>query len=210
MKEPTQYRRELKDKIVECATRMFLKHGVRSVKMDDIASHLSISKRTLYELFGNKEELLHAVVAEKHAMNRQWYEQLSRSATNVMDILIGEIRMRMQQVDEVNPLFFSDMSAYPSVVSLVNRHREQRMLHSREFLERGVREGFFLPGVDYNLVCRIMDSVIYSTLVSKHNDVDMQGLFHVSILLFIRSICTKQGLMVLDPVLSEMKGGKAS
>lgn len=50
-----EYRKEIKEKILQLATTMFFQHGIRKVKMDDIANHLKISKRTLYELYQNKE-----------------------------------------------------------------------------------------------------------------------------------------------------------
>lgn len=54
----TEYRKELKGKILEVALCEFKQKGIRAVKMDDIARMLTISKRTLYEIYPNKEELL--------------------------------------------------------------------------------------------------------------------------------------------------------
>lgn len=49
---------ELQQRIIKQATRMFLCNGIKSVTMDMIASQLGISKRTLYENFKEKNELL--------------------------------------------------------------------------------------------------------------------------------------------------------
>ena len=57
-KNLSAYRRGLKGKILETAMVMFAKNGIKAVRMDDIASSLNISKRTLYEIFENKEVLL--------------------------------------------------------------------------------------------------------------------------------------------------------
>ena len=54
----TAYKQELKEKILTSSMHEFLIHGVKSVRMDDIANSLGISKRTLYEIYSNKEELL--------------------------------------------------------------------------------------------------------------------------------------------------------
>ena len=51
----TTYRQELKEKILITAVELFHKNGIKSVKMDDIANELKISKRTLYEIYSNKE-----------------------------------------------------------------------------------------------------------------------------------------------------------
>lgn len=50
-----EYKKEVKAKILQLATTMFFQHGIRKVKMDDIATHLKISKRTLYEIYQNKK-----------------------------------------------------------------------------------------------------------------------------------------------------------
>jgi len=52
------YKKEVKAKILQLATTMFFQYGIRKVKMDDIAARLKISKRTLYEIYQNKEENL--------------------------------------------------------------------------------------------------------------------------------------------------------
>ena len=65
LKETTSYRTALKDKILESAMLLFAQQGIRAVKMDDIATSLAISKRTLYELFDDKETLL-AVGLQKY------------------------------------------------------------------------------------------------------------------------------------------------
>ena len=55
---PTTYRKELRDRILVASMDEFRKLGIRQVKMDDIANKLAISKRTLYEIYANKEKLL--------------------------------------------------------------------------------------------------------------------------------------------------------
>ena len=57
-KNISTYKEGLKEKILSTAMAAFYKNGIRAVKMNDIANALSISKRTLYELYKNKEDLL--------------------------------------------------------------------------------------------------------------------------------------------------------
>ena len=77
----TTYRQELKEKILITAINLFHKHGIRSVKMDDIANELKISKRTLYEIYSNKEELLLEVVRrDKQREKRRLDEITARRA----------------------------------------------------------------------------------------------------------------------------------
>ena len=58
------YKQSLRSKIIETALKAFRAHGIRAVTMDDVATELKISKRTLYEIFGNKEEVLSECVVK--------------------------------------------------------------------------------------------------------------------------------------------------
>ena len=70
MSESTAHGRQLlKEKICLTALRLFHKRGIRQVKMDDIATTLSVSKRTLYEIYTNKMELLAEVLELQNRMN---------------------------------------------------------------------------------------------------------------------------------------------
>jgi len=65
-KEISAYKQGLKGKILEMAMKAFGEKGIRAVKMDDVAVYLGISKRTLYELYDNKEQLLFEGVKMYH------------------------------------------------------------------------------------------------------------------------------------------------
>ena len=57
-----------REKVVEHVSQMIMALGVKSVRMDDVAGSLGMSKRTLYEMFGDKEELLYQCMV--HLMNQ--------------------------------------------------------------------------------------------------------------------------------------------
>ena len=66
MVENKQNKLELRDKIIAFAMPEFYKRGVKAVKMDEISVELHVSKRTVYEIFGDKEEMLIAGIKAKH------------------------------------------------------------------------------------------------------------------------------------------------
>ena len=51
-----------KQRILELSNKLFLKHGIRSVSMDDLARHLGVSKKTIYQFYDKKEDLVHDIV----------------------------------------------------------------------------------------------------------------------------------------------------
>ena len=70
------YRQNLKEKILQVATVLFYRHGIRQVRMDDISNNLRISKRTLYEIYDNKEVLLLGVLQHNNEKEHQKYAEL--------------------------------------------------------------------------------------------------------------------------------------
>jgi AcrR family transcriptional regulator len=60
---------DIKDKILNGAEELFMRYGVRSISMDDIARHLSVSKKTLYQHFADKDDLVLEVTRHMLQMN---------------------------------------------------------------------------------------------------------------------------------------------
>ena len=86
-KENSQ-RVELKDRIIETASEAFTTHGIKSITMDDIAASLGISKRTLYEVFQDKESLLtQCILKRQEEMNAFLAETLANSK-NVLEVIL--------------------------------------------------------------------------------------------------------------------------
>ena len=118
IKDLTAYRLSLKDKIMTTAMSAFLSNGIKAVKMDDIASALSISKRTLYEIYGDKESLLFACIRKRH-QERQEYIRNYSEQHNVIEIVLEVYRRKVEEVKTVNYSFYQDVQLYPKVMAYV-------------------------------------------------------------------------------------------
>ena len=82
-KHPTM-RRELREKIIIAAGELFAKDGIRSVTMDDIAASFGISKRTLYELFSDKEALLIDCIRMEMELEEVYMREQAAQSYNVL------------------------------------------------------------------------------------------------------------------------------
>lgn len=106
MAEINQYRQELKDRIISYAMPEFYKRGVKAVKMDEISQGLHVSKRTVYEIFGDKEELLLAGMMRQLEENRSKLENFAMTqAKNVIDIISYVYKLQMERNGMVGVLF---------------------------------------------------------------------------------------------------------
>ncbi|MBR2882044.1 MAG: TetR/AcrR family transcriptional regulator [Prevotella sp.] len=206
IKNSTAYKIALKEKILEHAMTMFINHGIRAVKMDDIANDLQISKRTLYELYINKEELLYEGI--KVSMTRR-AEELSKMVSgldNVMDIIIEVFKRKVDEFKTTNPQFYTDLIRYPKVREYFTKDKDKSRMQMMEFMKRGIDEGYFRPNVNYELLGRILES--QSTFVMSERlylVYSMQDILYNMIFVFIRGICTQKGLEVLDAFADKYK-----
>lgn len=201
----TAYRRELKEKILRVATALFHRYGIRRVKMDDIANDLKISKRTLYEIYSNKEKLLLEVMRNDKLVESRRMEGFDRPGSNVINIVIEVCKYRIEEFSQINPLFFEDIHKYPELLAHVRKLHEQRESDVLAFMQRGIDEGLFLPDINYGIVRTLTNAsqqaIMNLYLYKKYN---VTELAHVAILLFIRGFCTPEGVRQLDEQLESL------
>lgn len=196
----TLYRRELKERILDVAMQQFRLKGIKAVKMDDIAGLLSISKRTLYEIYANKEDLLMAGIRIE---DRQHYVHIndfvSKPENNIMDILIEELQIKLNSLSNINPLFFIDMHKYGNITKyLADKHAENDN-KAKDFYLKGVEEGFFRADLDYDIITNIINATMSHIMSTQmYKEYDMQKIFYNVILLYVRGICTSKGLGKID------------
>src|SRR6266566_9289528 len=99
-----------RQRIVEAARAHFFSHGFRRVTMDDLATELGISKKTLYVHFPDKMAVLEAVLADKFAGVQAKLEQVTREHAHDFPAALHELLANTQrELDEIKPPFVRDM-----------------------------------------------------------------------------------------------------
>lgn len=202
---PTRYRQDLKDKIVRVAMNEFKSRGVRDVKMDDIANALSISKRTLYEVFDNKEGLLICgIKLDEERRKEMMASFVVKNNPGVMDVILKFYHAQMEAISSINPVFFSDISKYDRVRAYLQELHAGRQESALEFFRRGVGEGYFRADVDYVIVSRMSNATINYVMESQmYKEYDLKYIFRNIVLVFLRGFCTLKGQEIIDKKLNE-------
>lgn len=197
---PTNYRQELRDKILRTAIRLFKQHGVKSVKMDDISNVLAISKRTLYEIYDNKEELLLAGVRLDKMNKRQQMEAFATKGNhNEIEVMAKFVKIQMEDLNNISPLFFSEIGLYKRVVSFLQEHKAEQRRYILDFIQQGVEHGYFMPGLNYDIVIDMGDGVMNHVMETKlYEQYPIQEIFHNYVSVLMRGYCTDKGIQELD------------
>jgi len=193
------YRCGLKERILDTAIRSFRENGIKAVKMDDIAKRLSISKRTLYEIYANKEDLLFECVRyhDKY-FETKLQSQLSKES-NVMDILFSFMKLHIEENSMTHPQFFSDLGKYPKVMAYINERNENARGRTNGFMQRGVEEGYFRSDVNHEVIS-LMTEVFTKHVMDKeiYKRIPINVIMRNVIMVVLRGICTKKGLQFID------------
>lgn len=203
MVEINEYRKELKSRIIDYAMGEFYKRGVRAVKMDEISQGLHVSKRTVYEIFGDKEKLLLAGLKIKSLEMREKLETYSCNvAHNVVDIIGYFYKLQMEVNSMVGVAFYEEIHRMPRVIEFFNQEHEREFADRVKFLKAGVEEGLFRQDIDYSLTMELlsasMSEIMRNQIYKKYS---MQQIFDNFFLVIIRGFCTERGAALLNKVI---------
>lgn len=203
MVEINEYRKELKSRIIDYAMGEFYKRGVRAVKMDEISQGLHVSKRTVYEIFGDKEELLLAGLKIKSLEMREKLETYSCNvAHNVVDIIGYFYKLQMEVNSMVGVAFYEEIHRMPRVIEFFNQEHEREFADRVKFQKAGVEEGLFRQDIDYSLTMELlsasMSEIMRNQIYKKYS---MQQIFDNFFLVIIRGFCTERGAALLNKVI---------
>lgn len=133
-----------------------MQRGIRAVSMDDIAARLGMSKKTLYQFFSEKDELVDAVVSmhlsRMQGEAKQWREQ-AQDAVHEMFITMEQIQLHLSNM---NPILLHDMQKfYPRAYQRFREHKEVFLFQLiRANMQWGVTEGFYRPDLEIDVLCR--------------------------------------------------------
>ncbi len=147
---------DTKQRIQQAAHNLVMQYGIRSVSMDDIATHLGMSKKTIYQYFKDKDELVEAVVDDVINTNQCACEaDIDRSENAVHEIFLV-MDMMAEMLKTMNPSILHDMQKYhPVAFSKFKKHKNEFLYNvCLQNLERGVKEELYRPEIAMDILCR--------------------------------------------------------
>lgn len=189
---------EVKDKILEGAEKLFMKYGIRSVSMDDIARHLSVSKKTLYQHFADKDELVTAMSQTHMQREVVEYDSIAKESENSIDEL-NKISVRIKcDMEELNPSLLFDLQKFhPKAWALWLNHKHEFIMKSIvRNLKQGMSEGYFRLDLNPEIMAISRLVLIESAFddqtfpKEKFNLVEVQSQFFDH---FVYGLCTDKG-----------------
>ena len=180
-----------------------MRYGCKSVTMDDIARHLAVSKKTLYQFYKDKDEIITTFARSEFECEKDCMKEIAEEAENAVDEVMRISRHIRQTFSKMNPALLYEMQKYHSEAWQVYADFRQSTVsdHIRGNLQRGIREGLYRDSIDVEILTRLRLEMIQLAFDARlfppaqFSLVDLQ----IQIMdLFIRGVATREGLEVLD------------
>ncbi|WP_294474296.1 TetR/AcrR family transcriptional regulator [uncultured Bacteroides sp.] len=204
-KDATQ-RAELKERIITTATEAFTSNGIKSITMDDIATTLGISKRTLYEVFADKESLLKECILKVQNDRDRYLQQIYEQSHNVLEVILAVFQKSIEVFHQTNKRFFEDIKKYPKISDMMKDRRESDSEKTMSFFLSGVEQGIFRADVNFaivNLLVREQFDVLMNTDIC--NEYPFIEVYESIMFTYIRGISTEKGARVLEDFIQEYR-----
>lgn len=148
---------EVRDRIKIKAEELFRKYGIRSITMDEIATQLGISKKTIYQSFADKDELVEAVIDHIITHNQGCCSRDSQLSKNAIHEVFLIMEMMKETFESLNPSIFYDLERnHHNAFQIFLKHKHDFILKNiRENLKRGIAEGYYRAEIDQDVISRI-------------------------------------------------------
>ena len=148
---------EIKDRILQHAQKLFLRNGIKSVSMDDIAADMGMSKKTLYKWFENKDQIVLAGISQHLDGAQCDCASVAGNAADAVEEMLLISKWADEQFADIHPSIFNDMKKYhPMAWDLFKVHKNGFILNQiTQNLRRGMAEGLFRPDLDVEVLARL-------------------------------------------------------
>ena len=193
---------EIKERIIDHTTNMFAHSGVKSVRMDDIAAEMGISKRTIYEIFSDKETLIMDCLDYFHRRQHGQFEEAARGATNIIEEALIMLEVLDKQIDAGYNMMRDVKKFYPAVHDKYTRqHMEAEMQMIKKKLQKGIDDGYLLANINLDLSLTVMGYSIFGVIEREGllpTGMSVREAFKYVVSYFIRGIATLKGIRMID------------
>ena len=193
---------DLREKILRTSMDLMMRIGPQSVTMDMVARDCGISKRTLYETFPNKHNLISDVIKYNQQQSNAKFTEIFEQASNSFEALMGVYTLAREFIRKTSPVFIADIKRlYPEAFEQYKAQEIDHILSLAKIIKRAKDEGLALPGVK----CKIAAFIFTNNMKSIHNMQDFPfpeytaaEVFDGAFLNFMRGIATTRGQEIIE------------
>lgn len=190
-------------KIIDSAVELYLKFGIKSAMIDDMANELGISKKTIYQHFNNKEELIGAVINELRNFIQTGIEKEIDSRDDIFDSMLGACVFFVTILDKLTSSFVYTLKKYQYeyYCDLKDYSDKELYVRMKKIINMGIQKGYFRNDLTFDSLF-LISMVKISHMINFHSGSQnipyTKKTFFLMLANDIRGITTIEGHKILD------------
>ena len=194
---------DVKDKILQVAIEVLPRYGVKSVTMDELAQRLSMSKKTIYQHFKDKSELVDAVVEKMFIAQDEQIDAIKEKSHDAIEemFLISVFMRGMLSSLDVS-VIFDLRKYYPVAFERFRCHKDDNMKsHVVDNLKAGVEQGFYREEINIEILAKLKMVIMEGSFDPEMFPPDQHKIYDVQMELFdhfLYGVMTQEGLEKLN------------
>ncbi|NOX84535.1 MAG: TetR/AcrR family transcriptional regulator [Chlorobi bacterium] len=160
--------KDKKTEIIEKIHGLYDKYGIRSVTMDDVVHELGISKKTLYQYFADKTELVSAVMDRVYETRKQEIDLAMKGNKNAIEEMLTYYALQLKMIKDYKPTMIYDLKKYyPGIYEKATSRKRKNIYDSvLNNLKRGKKEGLYRSELNEEIVARLNLMRVEATMSS--------------------------------------------
>lgn len=189
--------------ILEKSTELFLTFGIKSLTMTDIASRLGISKKTLYTVVSDKNDLVKKCITQQIEENNCEIDGACQMANNAIEELIEFSKIASERIKEVHPSIFFDLQKFhPEAWKIVDDFQNSTITQiTKQNLSRGKSEGLYRDDLNIDVIANVYVSIMHGIFLRTQpfqNGITNHEFYFQVFNYHIRGIASEKGILLIN------------
>ncbi len=205
---------DIRNYIVAESDKLFCQYGLKGVTMDDIAKHIGMSKKTIYQNFADKNELVNILISKKLEDQKCCFDSYIHVAENAIHEIVLSIVNVHASLSTLNPRIFFDLQKYFPQALLSFRQFKERNVQSfiKANLERGIAEGLYREDINVDIITQLR--LEQTEIMLKNAEDYTMNKYNLAEVMteitkhFLYGVCNKRGLEVVEQYKEKYKQEK--
>jgi len=191
----------MKDKaqnILDHVSRLYHRYGIKSITMDDVSRNLGISKKTLYEYFSDKKDLVGQVLESEYTQRCLVFNALENRNLNAIEELFEIYALIKNLIRDYNPSMEYDVRKYyPELYSHLREVRRKVLFeNSLRNILKGKKEGLYRKNLNAELISKLhlfRIETLYDSDLFTSEDLGSFETFHELFIYHLQGILSDKG-----------------
>jgi len=190
-------------KILKGVEELVFKYGIKNITMDEISRHMGISKKTIYQYFKDKDEMIHHLIAHKLKEDECIFQKTHDESENVVAEIFTLMKNMRDILSNINPVIFYELHKYyPATYLLFENFKHGFVLDRIEkSLIKGQQDGLIRTDINIKILSRMrlenLDLGFFGRAFphDKFNMVEVQLAMNEH---FLYGVCTLKGHKLIN------------